>query len=312
MRIEWRALWAKRRQLRRLFPARPESVPAVAATQADPDRVRIERLRRDLADALAAHELQIVYQPKLRLRTGAIDGVEALARWNHRAFGPISPGVFVPLAEQDGHIRAVTRYVLDRAVADQRRLARAGWIMPFSINLSGMVLTDDIFTREVCAVAAQADGPIGLEITETALIGDPEAAIRNMARYAEAGIAVAIDDYGSGLSSLAYLKQLPARELKIDKLFISSLTTSHRDPLIVRSTIDLAHALEMEVVAEGVESPACLALLRVMGCDVAQGFLISAGLPIDELQQFLANHKAGAVSEFSATVSPPASFWSRS
>ena len=130
-------------------------------------------------------------------------------------------------------------------------------------------------------------GRIGLEITETAVIQDPEAALANLRALADAGIRIAIDDYGSGLSSLSYLKQLPASELKIDQMFISGLIDSHRDPLLVRSSIDLAHALDMEVTAEGVDSPAALALLKVMGCDVIQGFLIAQPMRLGELRAFL-------------------------
>ncbi|RYD46029.1 MAG: EAL domain-containing protein, partial [Sphingomonadales bacterium] len=128
---------------------------------------------------------------------------------------------------------------------------------------------------------------IGFEITETAVIRDPQSAIGHLKRFADIGIVIAIDDYGAGLSSLAYLKQLPASELKIDKLFVTQLTSSNRDPLIVRSTIDLAHALEMEVTAEGVETPSALALLSVMGCDMVQGYLISRPVGFDAFQKFL-------------------------
>ena len=130
-------------------------------------------------------------------------------------------------------------------------------------------------------------GRIGFEITETAVIGDPDAALANLRDFTQAGIRIAIDDYGSGLSSLAYLKQLPAHELKIDRLFVSGLTDSHRDPLLVRSSIDLAHALEMEVTAEGVDDAMSLSLLRVMGCDLLQGYFISPPLPLDGLTSFL-------------------------
>jgi len=119
------------------------------------------------------------------------------------------------------------------------------------------------------------------------MIADPEGALRSLHLFADAGIKIAIDDYGAGLSSLAYLKQLPAHELKIDRMFISSLSSSHRDPLLVRSTIDLAHALDMEVTAEGVDSPASQALLKVMGCDLMQGFLIAKPMRLGELRAYL-------------------------
>jgi EAL domain-containing protein (putative c-di-GMP-specific phosphodiesterase class I) len=130
-------------------------------------------------------------------------------------------------------------------------------------------------------------GEIGFEITETAMIADPVRALENLRTIADAGIKLAIDDYGSGFSSLAYLQQLPVSELKIDKIFISRLASGQRDPLLVRSTIELAHALEMEVTAEGVDSPEALALLQVMGCDLLQGFHLSRPLPFDKLVTYL-------------------------
>jgi EAL domain-containing protein (putative c-di-GMP-specific phosphodiesterase class I) len=131
-----------------------------------------------------------------------------------------------------------------------------------------------------------ATGGIGFEITETAMMADPEGALVNLHKLAEASVHLSIDDYGSGFSSLAYLQQLPVNELKIDKAFVSRLSSGPRDPLLVRSTIDLAHALEMEVTAEGVQSAATLALLQVMRCDMVQGFFLSPALSLDGLIDF--------------------------
>ncbi len=133
--------------------------------------------------------------------------------------------------------------------------------------------------------------------------GDPESAIANLRAFADIGVPLAIDDYGAGLSSLAYLKRLPASELKIDKLFVTQLTSSNRDPLIVRSTIDLAHALDMEVTAEGVETPAALALLGVMGCDMVQGYLISRPVEFAAFRTFLQEER-----HIAAMTSPRLSF----
>ncbi|RYE98069.1 MAG: EAL domain-containing protein, partial [Oxalobacteraceae bacterium] len=175
-----------------------------------------------------------------------------------------------------------------QVIKDQKRLAAKGHDVPIFINIAGVLLTDTAFVDAACALIRSGGAKIGFEITETSVIRDPQSAIAHLNIFAAMGIVIAIDDYGAGLSSLAYLKQLPARELKIDKLFITQLTSSNRDPLIVRSTIDLAHALEMEVVAEGVETPAALALLSVMGCDVIQGFLISQPISLKALIEFLA------------------------
>jgi EAL domain-containing protein (putative c-di-GMP-specific phosphodiesterase class I) len=174
------------------------------------------------------------------------------------------------------------------------------------------LLTDRVFIDAACALIEESDAEIGFEITETAVIRDPDLAIANLERCAAMGITLAIDDYGSGLSSLSYLKRLPATELKIDKMFVTHLTSSHRDPLIVRSTIDLAHALDMEVTAEGVETPAALALLTVMGCEMVQGYLISPPL---ELAAFVTYLEDYAFEAFQTSVEPtvhrPASFWKR-
>ena len=244
-------------------------------------------LMRDLPHAMATNALELHYQPKLRSRTNTIDSAEALLRWTHPERGPVPTIRLIQLAESTGAIGDLTDWVLARAVADQRRFAELGHDLTIYINMSGVLLPDAAFAERALALVASAPGKIGFEITETAVIDDPEGALANLRAYTAAGIKIAIDDYGSGLSSLAYLKQLPANELKIDRMFVSGLTQSHRDPLLVRSSIDLAHALEMEVTAEGVEDPMALSLLRVMGCDLVQGYLISPALPFDKLDAFL-------------------------
>ena len=248
---------------------------------------RLELLR-DLRRAMGQDELFLAYQPKLRTRTATVDTVEALIRWRHPIRGLIPPDDFIGLAEETGLIADLTRWVLDRALADQVRLAAAGHEIGIHINISGRLVADAGFAAwALKAFADRAVGVVGFEITETAVIDDPEVALANLQAFADAGIKISIDDYGSGLSSLAYLKQLPAHELKIDRMFVSGLSSSHRDPLLVRSTIDLAHALEMEVTAEGVDSPIALALLRMMGCDLVQGYLISPPLDLAGLLAFL-------------------------
>ena len=205
------------------------------------------------------------------------------------------PSDFIPIAEESRDIVALTLWTIEQVIGDQRILAANGHDMPIFINIAGVLLSDARFVRQACALIESSGARLGFEITETSVIRDPESAIRNLQVFADIGIVIAIDDYGAGLSSLAYLKQLPARELKIDKLFVTQLTSSNRDPLIVRSTIDLAHALEMEVVAEGVETPAAMALLTVMGCDMIQGFLISRPIGLEALLPFLAEERHLAI-----------------
>lgn len=257
------------------------------------DLTRIENaydrlsLIRDLGLAIARGEIFLQYQPKVHLRRQEIVSVEALVRWQHPQRGLIYPGDFIPLAEESGKIGALTLWTIRQSIADQQLLAAAGYDLPIFVNISGILLADKDFIDQVCTMVRGVSAHIGFEITETAVIRDPDSAIRHLRMLADIGITLAIDDYGAGLSSLAYLKQLPARELKIDKMFVLELTSSNRDPLIVRSTIDLAHALDMEVTAEGVETPAALALLSVMGCDMAQGYLISRPIAITALRTFL-------------------------
>ncbi|MBY0520363.1 MAG: EAL domain-containing protein [Sphingomonas sp.] len=267
-------------------------------------------LVRDLGKALARHEMFLQYQPKVHLRQQKIASIEALVRWHHPVRGLILPGDFIPAAEEARIIGPLTLWTIEQVISDQRLLAQQGHDLPIFVNISGQLLADTAFVARACQMVQQSDAKIGFEITETSVIRDPETAIAHLQIFAEMGITIAIDDYGAGLSSLAYLKQLPAKELKIDKMFVLQLTSSNRDPLIVRSTIDLAHALDMEVTAEGVETQAAMALLSVMGCDMVQGFLISRPLSIGALKHFLDEEKHLAVAaDPRAAFNRPASFW---
>ena len=244
-------------------------------------------LAEDIDVAIREEQFFLAHQPKLRARSNQIDGVEVLLRWRHPERGLIAPNDFIGLAEERGNIRQLTEWVIRQTLIEQRRLAVCGHALSFSVNISARLLADRNFAAWALDAVKDAVGPIGFEITETAMIADPQGALRNLHLFADAGIRISIDDYGAGLSSLAYLKELPAHELKIDRMFISSLSSSHRDPLLVRSTIDLAHALDMEIVAEGVDSAASQALLKVMGCDLMQGFLIAHPMALGELRAFL-------------------------
>lgn len=266
----------------------------------------------DLRPALAAGDVRLYYQPKLCLRSGSINGLEGLLRWNHRRLGAIPPSTVIAALEMSKLLFHLTSWVLVRAIADQARMKEAGHDLIVYVNISSILLADDRFIDLIRAVAKQANGNIGLEITETAFILDHDVAAANLAIFVSLGFKVSIDDYGSGLSSLAYLKEFPAAELKIDRMFVSSLTSCHRNPLIVRSTIELAHALGMKVVAEGVESLATLALLRAMGCDTIQGFIISPALPVDDLPGFIqsADYRR-LMTDSVVPISASKAFWSR-
>lgn len=270
------------------------------------------RLVAEIERALEHDEFLLFYQPKVHVRRQEINSVEALIRWQHPERGLVLPGDFIQAAEEAQQIDRMTLWTIRRAIVDQRRLRAAGYDLRVFINISGQLLADERFVAAASALIVASDATIGFEVTETSVIRDPASAIANLQRFADIGIRISIDDYGAGLSSLAYLKQLPARELKIDRLFITHLTSSNRDPLIVRSTIDLAHALDMEVVAEGVETHAALALLTVMGCDMVQGFLISRPIALDTLIGFLGedrNYRASQ--ETRASFTRLASVWKR-
>ena len=163
------------------------------------------------------------------------------------------------------------------------------------MNISGRLLSDEAFADVAVGAVTDSGARLCFEITETAVMTNPDIALRIIDRFADAGIAISLDDYGSGLSSLAYLKQIRADELKIDKAFILGLDQSARDGLLVKSTIDLAHGLGLKVTAEGVETPTALALLRGMGCDLAQGYLIGRPVSLDALLERLADPPAETV-----------------
>jgi diguanylate cyclase len=249
-------------------------------------------LMGEMAHAIEAGLVEVYHQPKFDIRRGRVGGVEALVRWRHPTRGLLSPGLFVPLAEATGHIRALTDHVLARAIADQAVMRRAGHELDVSVNISGRLLGDPDFAEAALLLADGAGGRVWFEISETALAGQPERALRHIERFADAGVGVSIDNVGLGRSPLGYLGEVKAEELKIDKAFILAVADGRRNTLLVRSTIDLAHSLGMKATAEAVETDETFALLAGMGCDFAQGFLIERPLPLNEVLAFLAEDRS--------------------
>lgn len=242
-------------------------------------------LMDDLARALDTGEISLAHQPKYDYRTGRIDSAEALVRWAHPSRGLVFPDLFVPLAEETGHIRLLTEWVLERAVRDQRALSDAGRPLILAVNISARLLSDGAFAQHALKAVRAAAHQICFEITETAVIDNPELAREHLELFAQKGVRIAIDDYGAGLS-LGYLKQLPAHELKLDKMFAEKLVGV--DGLEqVRAIIELAHGLGLEVTAEGIETPAAFAVLAEMGCDLAQGHLVGQAGSVEELLALL-------------------------
>ncbi|HEX5380256.1 MAG TPA: EAL domain-containing protein [Phenylobacterium sp.] len=237
--------------------------------------------------AIRSGGIELFHQPKFDLRSRSVNAVEGLVRWRHPTRGILRPDLFIPMAEETGHIRTLTDWVLRQAVADQIAMKRAGHEMEVSVNISGRLLGDRDFADFVDRTVVGAVGQLCFEITETAVIENPDMALEILDRFRNAGVSISIDDFGSGLSSLAYLKQIRGHELKIDKSLITDVTESQRDALIVRSTIDLAHSLGLKVTAEGVETANAFQMLAAMGCDSIQGYLIAKPQPLNELLIFL-------------------------
>jgi diguanylate cyclase len=242
----------------------------------------------ELRDAIALRQLVLHYQPQLDLRSGRIVAVEALVRWPHPRLGLVPPLKFLPLAEDSGLMKSLTALVLDLALSQCSAWWTSGRYLAVSVNISSKNLLDVGFTDEVLRQLDEHHLPpeaLVLEITETSIITDFEASQAVITRLLEVGVVVSIDDFGAGYTSLAYLSNLAVKELKLDCAMITGLGSDReeRDLELVRATIDLGHAMGLRVVAEGIEDDSTLELLRELGCDVAQGYLISRPMPASEL-----------------------------
>jgi len=257
-------------------------------------------LMSDLRKAVDGNELSLLYQPKVSLVGGQDHHVEALLRWNHPTRGVVPPIDFIPFAEQIGYIRAITQWVLARAIAQCATWRAEGLPINVSINLSARDVTDETLPDRVVALLQRhgcAAQWIALEITESAILDDAGHAVENLKRLSALGCKLAIDDYGTGYSSLAYLRRLPLDELKIDKSFVIGMIRDASDNVIVRSTIDLAHNMGLAVVAEGVEDEATLERLHTLGCDWAQGYFLSRPLAPDQVAAWMNGHASPRAKE---------------
>ena len=239
-------------------------------------------LLSELRSAVEQDQLRLYLQPRVDLKTGAVIGAEALVRWQHPERGMVQPMKFIPFAEQTGFVRHLTAWMIDRCAQLMRHYARLGIELKLSVNLSTRDLLDhDLPEKLKKLIDSQGMDPalLCLEITESAIMSDPERALQTLAQLHGLGFHLSIDDFGTGFSSLAYLKSMPVDELKIDKSFVLNMERDARDAKIVRSTIDLAHNLGLSVVAEGVESAKAWKLLQALGCDEGQGFFIAKPMP---------------------------------
>ena len=263
----------------------------------NPNARRELSMMGELRRGLTRGEVAMVYQPKLDLRQGHIVSAEALMRWHHPTDGFIPPDRFIPLAEATGVVRELTGFALETVMAACARWKAMGVEMRVAVNLSAGDVSSLDFVDTLERLLAQHDlGPsqIALEITESSIIRSPETALAVLTRLRELGVRLSIDDYGTGQSTLSYLKQLPVHEIKIDKSFITSLCHSQSDAIMVRSTIEMAHELGLEVVAEGIEDEPTIDLLANMGCDYVQGYFIGKPMDFDALTEVVLSESPAA------------------
>lgn len=255
------------------------------------------QLETDLRRAIERNEFEVYYQPIVLMETQRTIGVEALVRWRHPRLGLMPPDAFVPLQEQIGLIEPFTMWVLRRAQEECLRWQHDGVHLGMSVNLSVHNLHEEGFGRRVCEMLAEtglAPSFLKLEITESAVMMNPQRAMEILNDLAAAGIRLSIDDFGTGYSSLTYLKQMPVHEIKIDKSFVLGMDTNDDDDAaIVRATIDLAHNLRKKVVAEGVETQTVWNLLDMLGCDAAQGYFMARPMPASQLSEWLNTSRFG-------------------
>ena len=253
------------------------------------------RLEADLHDALEARALEVYFQPKFDLAERRVTGMEALLRWRHETRGFVSPSVFVAVAEANGLIGELSSFVLERTLEQIRLWHEMGFDdLRVSVNVSPMQLRAESLVDETLSGLRKAgvDGrQLEIELTETSVLDDPDAARRALETLRAAGVSVSMDDFGTGYTSLALLADLPLDTVKIDRSFVVAMGESERSRAVVESVITMAHALKLRVVGEGIETEEQLETLAGFGCDEIQGYLISRPLPADEITAFLVRER---------------------
>lgn len=256
-------------------------------------------LQMDLRHAIGNHELVLHYQPKIDFSTCRISGVEALIRWQHPHLGLIFPDSFIPIAETASLMKPFTLAVIELALSQSSIWTGAGLNLPIAINISAINLQDPKFPADIADMLRMHNvlaAHIELEVTETALMSDPIKAIENIERLSGMGLQIAIDDYGTGYSSMAYLRKMRVSKIKIDKSFVMDMHDNKNDEVIVRSTVDLGHNLGLSVVAEGVETQVAWDKLKELGCDSAQGYFMGRPMPPTELEKWIKQSPWGLAS----------------
>jgi EAL domain-containing protein (putative c-di-GMP-specific phosphodiesterase class I) len=240
----------------------------------------------ELRQAINNDELILHFQPKVTSKTGRINAVEALVRWDHPRHGILPPNEFIPLAERTGLIEELTIWALKKSLRQGAIWRDRKLKITIAVNISALSLLNPEFPEVLDGLLTAFNFPAELlimEITETSIMVDPERSLAILDRIHQKGVQLSIDDFGTGYSSLAYLKKLPVSELKIDKSFVTDMLSSESDATIVNATIQLGHNLGLQVVAEGVENQQTFNTLRSMGCDLQQGFFISRPVPAETI-----------------------------
>ncbi len=265
----------------------------------DENSVRSLALASELRTAIREGTLDLHYQPQVNFQTGRIESVEALLRWYHPTLGQVSPAEFVAVAEATDMIRPLTEWTLGQALSDNREWRRQGLEIRVAANLSARLLQDTAFPDRLRVLLASAQAPpasLELEITESAMMLDPARALDVIREIDRLGVLIAIDDFGSGYSSLGYLRDLPVHALKLDKSFVQNMRGSDGDRVIVESTVQMAHALKLKVVAEGIESDWDAYFLAAAGYDYGQGYLFSKAMAAADCAEWIARFNAGQAS----------------
>lgn len=260
--------------------------------RSDADRPRRLAMAGELRRAIDNGDLLLYLQPKVEIATGRVAGAEGLVRWRHAERGLIPPGEFIELAEHTGLIKPLTEWVIETALRQGHAWRRRGFAMPIAVNLSARNLREPELVERIRRLRAACGGELELEITESAIMEDAGYALGVLRQLNDDGIPLHIDDFGTGYSSLSYLQKLPVDTVKIDRSFVTGIVTDKDSALIVRSTIDLAHDLGLKVVAEGVENIETWKNLASLGCDVAQGFMLSKPMPAEDFIVWVSQFQA--------------------
>jgi diguanylate cyclase (GGDEF)-like protein len=261
----------------------------------DPYSARRLSLISDLARALDERTLEVHYQPQAEPDTGRVTGVEALLRWRHPIWGNVTPDEFIPLAEHTGLIRPLTRFVIETAIQQCAEWRDAGTPVQMAVNVSMRNLLEPELADIVARLLVRANLPaslLKLEVTESAIVSDPDRAVTALERMVDLGLSLSVDDFGTGYSSLTRLRNLPVHEVKIDREFVRYVADSSEDLAIVRAVINLGHDLGLRVVAEGVEDEASWRILQGLECDLIQGYLLARPMAAEEMTRWLAEHFA--------------------